>query len=427
MCSRMSSRKKTRTPARSISEENKNSELYWACKEANIESMRQIASMTDFTKLNELEPNGSTALHAACASGHVEIVHALLNEYGVMRHVRNQYGRTAYEVAASDEICQLFHRSPNSQRFQDHAYKSNMQGPTSVVNESSENKDNENDNETKIRRLGEVEGKENIEQIRVGIRLITSAASSTLLRSFVLQLGRCLDPENRFHDEQMVINNIKRILDTKVKNCNFNYNKACVLLTQYEESGSLEPLCTLYTLDTPFYSELSDNTSGYFALYFGLCKLTQRAFQGRCYRGFSGTVEDVQQYKWAHEQNDRRAVYTRSYYSSSTDRTVAECFADPAHFSNIISILVIYEFPELCSTAIRLYYISSQLPCISEFENENEVLITPGTLFKVIDIQISNNGKRYTLYLQNISAKWKLRPLMKCLVNCRSMLRKISE
>ncbi|CAF3177400.1 unnamed protein product, partial [Rotaria sp. Silwood2] len=65
------------------------SPLYWACRNGDVRMVRQILSDQQFSNINQLELNGSTALHAAAFFGHIEIVKLLLHEYGVIRHRNN--------------------------------------------------------------------------------------------------------------------------------------------------------------------------------------------------------------------------------------------------------------------------------------------------------------------------------------------------
>jgi hypothetical protein len=58
-----------------------------------------------------------------------------------------------------------------------------------------------------------------------------------------------------------------------------------------------------------------------------------------------------------------------------------------------------FEFPELCPTAINLNKISEQLPALSEFEDEAEVLLLPFTLFKVKDIFTDPELHEYRILL----------------------------
>jgi hypothetical protein len=55
-----------------------------------------------------------------------------------------------------------------------------------------------------------------------------------------------------------------------------------------------------------------------------------------------------------------------------------------------------------CDTAIQLYAISDKLPCLSDFENEREVLLLPNTLFYVK--RIDNNGDQQytTIWLEHV-------------------------
>ena len=48
-------------------------------------------------------------------------------------------------------------------------------------------------------------------------------------------------------------------------------------------------------------------------------------------------------------------------------------------------------FPNECDQAINLSRISSDTPCLSEYENEKEVLILPWTLFEVTNIEKSSD------------------------------------
>ncbi|CAF0973672.1 unnamed protein product [Didymodactylos carnosus] len=82
------------------------SDFYWACRNGEIERVKQLLKDIPYEDLNHLEPNGSTPLHAASYVGQTEIVHLLLHERGCRRDLLNRYDLTAYEEAFSDEIRQ---------------------------------------------------------------------------------------------------------------------------------------------------------------------------------------------------------------------------------------------------------------------------------------------------------------------------------
>lgn len=78
-----------------------------------------------------------------------------------------------------------------------------------------------------------------------------------------------------------------------------------------------------------------------------------------------------------------------------------------------------FNFPKECLTAIQLYRISDQLPCISEIENEEEVLVLPNTSFLIESVQQESSltviyldyycldqeaGQYRTMFAYNLSA-----------------------
>src|SRR5579871_3274350 len=91
------------------------SEFYQACRNGDVEFVKDYLNKLSPTKYNpnEFEPNvKSTPLHAAAYYGYKDIVELLI-EHGCDRSEINQYGLTAYEEAANDEIRQLFKRPTN--------------------------------------------------------------------------------------------------------------------------------------------------------------------------------------------------------------------------------------------------------------------------------------------------------------------------
>ncbi|CAF1596753.1 unnamed protein product, partial [Didymodactylos carnosus] len=92
--------------------DNKFSDLYLACEANDSEWVKKILrnSNVSFASLNDIESNGSTALHVAVELGHEAIIRMLLDDFGVIRHRPNRDGLTAYELAKNESVQQLFHR-----------------------------------------------------------------------------------------------------------------------------------------------------------------------------------------------------------------------------------------------------------------------------------------------------------------------------
>ncbi|CAF4070651.1 unnamed protein product, partial [Rotaria sordida] len=100
-------------------------ELYKQCEAGNVEEARKLLAVLPFLTVNCSEINGSTALHVASSRGYGDVVRLLVQEYGVIRHRRNADGLTAYQVAANDEIREIFHRPRTNDQ-----YSSTLQGIT---------------------------------------------------------------------------------------------------------------------------------------------------------------------------------------------------------------------------------------------------------------------------------------------------------
>lgn len=94
----------------------KPSEFYEMCRDGNVNKVRRMILHLGEEDLNQIEPNGSTALHVASFRSHVQVVELLI-ERGIHRGQRNRYGLTAYEEAQIDTVRKLLARSSNYQRF----------------------------------------------------------------------------------------------------------------------------------------------------------------------------------------------------------------------------------------------------------------------------------------------------------------------
>ena len=86
----------------------KPSQFYMHCKNNEIDAVTALLPTLTPEKINQVEPNGSTALHAAAYYGNQEIVKLLLSK-GARKNIRNCYGSTPYEEAKTENIRKLFH------------------------------------------------------------------------------------------------------------------------------------------------------------------------------------------------------------------------------------------------------------------------------------------------------------------------------
>ncbi|CAF2997586.1 unnamed protein product [Rotaria sp. Silwood2] len=411
------------------------SKFYFACRNGDIDTVKQILPTISYDRLNQLEPNGSTPLHAATYFGHLEIVRLLLHEYGCPRHRKNLHGLTAYEEAQTDEMKQLYHRPLEKNRFfhESNSVKRTFQ-IVSLFPDKTELDDHENDdhngncdddddddgvakpnkkwltgyqtNEEIKKQLDGLSGAKALLQSRVG-RLIMKKSMKHRICKEDCEYGEeeyAYVANQRFEQHAL-----KKLLDEQVTPDHPEYKHCCFLLNEYIQQGTVESLLTLYSIETPFYQQFWTNTNPLaFPLFKHLSDLKQRHFQGKSYRGISMTHDELCEYRWGLKNNDS-VISTATFASTSVIRSVAEDFAAQASSSPVkVNVLLIFHFPQPCDTAIRLSKIPEYgLPCISNFENEHEVLVGPRTFFKVKQIETSVPNEQRIIYLENICGEQK--------------------
>ena len=204
------------------------SDFYWACRAGDLDSVRKLIASNPFTDLNHLEPNGSTALHAASYFGHTEIVRLLLHQHGVMRHRRNRHGVTAYEEAANDEIRHFFHRPANSHRFCSDDTDDAHQLFTSDGDEEVEDDEDGNDQAPDNWVTGDRE--ENQVRLTKALANIEKKwASSAILRPVLKAFLSDKDDPDLVHDEDTAVKALQRLIDEHVTPTHSQYAKASEL------------------------------------------------------------------------------------------------------------------------------------------------------------------------------------------------------
>ncbi|CAF1406793.1 unnamed protein product [Adineta ricciae] len=367
--------------------------LYWSCRNGDVQVTRQILSTQDFSDMNQLEPNGSTALHAAAFFGHSQIVHLLLNEYGVIRHRKNRYELTAYQEASTNQIRQLFQRHGHN-RFCSHDDVSSlfdMAAPANSQDHVPETKPSS--------------GWVNIHRNMADSYLSCVNFQRKFLTNPLCQLPMKTACKVFFwqeNAEKIMTRQLQAVIHSSIPTTHLEYRKARELFSQYAKEKKLEPLLRLYSLETPFYKSLNrDNSDALFMpLLWRLQSLESRTFQGQSFRGLTMTDEDLRAYQWAlHNKNS--LIRTCSFCSTSLEERVARQFIGPSIATDKKRVLMVFHFPELCDTAIALYRLSDNLPCVSEYEDEKEVLLLPRTMFMVTNIKQSVD--LIIIYLENVN------------------------
>ncbi|CAF4050785.1 unnamed protein product [Rotaria sp. Silwood1] len=172
---------------------------------------------------------------------------------------------------------------------------------------------------------------------------------------------------------------------------------------EYLEKKDPFALIRLYTLETKFYHDLQNDNAAFTAnIFINLAKFQNRAFQGRTYRGTKIAHFDVVAWKWATKKSGR-IIETQTFVSTSELEQIAKDFAQNPP-ENKVSALFIFDFPTTCDTAIKLNKDESKniTDNLSKFPHEQEVLVTPYTLFEINSVDFDENTKWYRIHVTNI-------------------------
>jgi len=379
--------------------------LYESCRDGDVEQVRRLLPHLSQTDLKYQNPyDGNTCLHIAVINGHTDVVKLLLKSGCYRSRCLNSSNQTAYDLAClkNDSTRSLFLRqdetdplAKSAERFSDQ----NVSKCFDIVTVEPEL----NEKSAKLHRQAPIQTFETEaeKQHEIGY----AASSKAMCQS---SFGRfCV---NRFHSDEPLNNEtilwrLHRLLnDTNVNNSD-DYLKIQDLIHQFEQNtNSIEHLLHLYTLETRFYRILKEDCMPLaMPLFMNLQKLKYRFFKGRVYRGMRMSSEQISIYQIAMEMSGT-LLQTKSFSSTSMNRNVAEEFAylKSKNPENNFCVLFIFDFPDISDQAINLSRLASDIPSISEYEDEEEVLILPWTLFEVTQIRpATDQDCLYKIHLTN--------------------------
>ncbi|CAF1224332.1 unnamed protein product [Rotaria sp. Silwood1] len=327
------------------------SELYSSCRNNDINKVKELVSTLTLDEIDRIEPNGSTALHAASYYGHIEIV-GLLLERGASRSIRNLHGYTPESESKGIEIRRLFLRENESERFVCHG--------------------------------------DEIEWMKVDENVHREAGKWRWIIEHSWE-GRNLD---------WLVHEVQ----TDFINIDFKESRHLERIKKYfdEVIDKKDPiyLITAYTAQTDFYSHLNkqlaiiggnfksanDNVNRcgmkcYLQILFTHCAFDRMSYIGECYRGMKITQHDLGQYEV------RSHIMNKAFLSTSFDYSVAKKFAIKHSEVNK------QKFTAICTYKIRNRRTALSIMEISEYRHEKEVLIMPYTAFQVKSIRRNSNNQ----------------------------------
>ncbi|CAF1189865.1 unnamed protein product [Didymodactylos carnosus] len=350
----------------SVMERPPPSDLYRACRSNAIDKVYEYLKTASVDEINQIQSNGSTALHIASYHGHNEIVKLLL-EKGASPSIRNQiYGLTAFDEARTNQTEDLF--SPNS-RFSDQLHSDLFDWSIIIIDPAEKHKE-----------------------------LRQFLTSCTLYREVLLKL------RNRYISQWFQLE--REEIES--------------YFIQAEEESDPTYLIKAYTSKTMFHKVLNNHLALYSERYldpsmsyeddnsFISCALdivsiivNRPEFDpyyctGICYRGMLLTRNDLPKYIIGHR------VMNKSFISTSRSRQVAEIYsgAEQQNYLRQTPDNRPIQISTFCTYIIRNKRTALNIKSLSLFEDEEEVLIVPFSAFEVTEVKQYHHSKNARIMVE---------------------------
>jgi len=311
------------------------SEFFYACSNGDLALVQWLLPTFSVSEIDRLEPNGNTALHAACANGHTEIVRLLLRK-GAARHLKDVFNSTPTDVATNPEIKQLFQRPSKEAQSRFISYDVRTQWTLrkwsdAVVHHFT------------LYPVGEVP---TIDDVAFKIINTEDLSDGTGMKKITEWMQQARE------------NNDSTFFLRAYTSSTIFYERLNLKLAQHADS-QLNPA------NLPWYLALPKHL-------YHQNTLSQYHYLGNTYRGMIMTENDFDQYQVG------EIILNKAFLSTSTSRSVAEFFA----LSGSDSIQKV----TISSYKIVNENVALDLSTFSEFPSEQEVLILPGFYFKITAI-----------------------------------------
>ena len=350
-----------------------------------------------------MQPNGSTALHAATYFGHVEIVKLLLDQ-GCCRTTLNRYGKRAYEEARTIEMKELFCRPDSASRFHDRDTIHTMAIYIPEENEEAAAASATHDYVHLFKSKAEI--------LEYSLNQQTTAMWFKFYNWFSHSFRSYLESDN-FHVDNFDLHkhpDFQQFLKRSLSNPT-TIQTTMQSVDEARRRNSIEPLITLYTseqagfygplnqqlIHSPADAQMSPHLSDRFIIEFQLKRkqLKQRAYTGTVYRGATLPVDSLTIYEHALASTPHGVLGLKAFTSTSIDPLVALAFAIKVPPNDgFKNVLFVFEISEASSSIFGV-------EDISVFGHEREVLILPGNLFIVTQIEERDDFKITEIHLRH--------------------------
>lgn len=389
--------------------EGQESEFYRRCASGDIDGVREILEKPDRPHIDELvkvESNGDTPLHVATRTGNKAIV-KLLMENRCPRHLLDREGKYAYEYAEEPFLRNSFNRNAESSRFYDtdltgkvscYVPESKAQNieSSNVVSDTNNTNTLQSDSTNRAKKWEFVQPFENEEET---YKYALDQQTMAMWIRFYSWLSRTF-PSRFQHDflrtDTFDLDKNQDFKDFLKKRCKpHEADNTLEAINKAKTDGKLEHIIRMYTCEDACYRKLNEQLSSsteehesaphlcdrfIMEFYIHSDQLERLRFKGKTHRGATIDSNALCIYERALENKPDGVLAFKSFTSTSVEKDVALGFMKPESLKegklNVLFIITVNE------TSTNIFSVRD----FSAFPQEEEILIMPGTLFVVTNI-----------------------------------------
>ncbi|CAF0745149.1 unnamed protein product [Adineta steineri] len=329
------------------------SDFYFACRNNKLELVVQLLNDRPLEDIDRIEPNNSSALHAACYYKHADIIRLLLDR-GFTRRVLNIHNELPIDEAGDEELRQLFHRSDLSNRFGGDISYEQEKLIWIVIDGTNQN--------LITKRM---------KDMYKGNRLEYGIFRGEEICQQLSNMPKC-DVIRRYFRQAMEEKNSTRLIQAYTAETNFYNYVNNYLLTRDEQNLLSQFIQTIY-----FNEKLHKNYS----------------FKGLCYRSIRVDFE--------HELSlytKGSKISNQTFISATRERLLADEYVSRRCNQRQYTIMMIFK--------IRHDRTALDIENISEFPHEEEILIMFDSLFEVKDV-IQKDKFYYEIKLYEVKSEYR--------------------